>query len=223
MKSIAPIRRGLQRKALILIVIIIFYLGSAVRGPFRVYIDAPGETGYFVAKLLIRGPVSIGSGHESEQPRFKIYEKILVVKANETFQFPMGFMWMGLPAHEARLYLRQPGYYFRDKPFYTLSLEGNYRKDTVNRIKPKTWQTYMEERKDKMGEQIDPRAAFWSEFRVIKRAYIPKLEDKLGPDEVWQQLDRLIEICRLTHDKHEEDIRRVCNENYINKALKWND
>ena len=221
MKSIAPFRWVLQRKALILIALIIFYLGSAVRGPFRVYIDAPGETGYFVAKLLIRGPVSIGSGHESEQPRFKIYEKILVVKANETFQFPMGFMWMGLPAHEARLYLRQPGYYFRDKPFYSLSLKGNYRKSTVNRVKPKTWQTYMEERKDKWGKQMSPVVAFWTALSVVERAYIPELEDKLGPDEVWQQLDRLIDICRLTHEKRKEDIRLGCNEDYIRKALKW--
>ena len=57
----------------------------------------------------------------------------------------------------------------------------------------------------------------------VESAYIPELEDQPGRDEVWHQLDRLIDICRLTHDKREEDIRLGCNEDYIRKVLKWKD
>jgi len=203
--------------------ITVYIYVTAVKGPFKVLIEAPGEDGYFVAKFVIIGPTNFGSGHEIEVPRFTLYEETKVVKANELFEFPRVMMWMGLTPNEYRLYLYQPGYFFRDAPYYfTLFPEGEIQGDSVNRIVPRSWQNYLDEG-EKVFElvQISPGSAFWAKMGRLHGNYIPAVGSALGREATWQQLKRLIDICRVIYEENEETPDGYCNERYIKMVLKW--
>ena len=194
-------------------------------------IDAPDEEGDFVAKLTIKGPSSMGSGHESEPPQFTLYEQTKVVKANEAFSFPKSFMWMGLPAKEYRLRLFHPAYYNRIAPYrFLITPEGNTKGSSVNTVKPRSWKKQLDLDENILQVHISPLSAFWADMGAIESHYKPAVEAFLGKEAAWEQLSRLMTVCELVYeyhyrhkdyldDEYEERIRATCSEDYIKNVI----
>lgn len=218
-------KRKLKWFVLIVVLMAGYVFIQAFQGPFSVLINAPGEDGYFVAKLIVKGPQSFPSGHSLETRRFTLYEQTKVVKANEVFQFEKMSMWTGLLAHESRLYLYQPGYYFRRVPFYTsLFVAGDGENGSVNKVEPMSWSSYIDTRQNKQaGIQISPRDEFWGDMDLTEVHYIPALEAVLSHEETWQEVSRMTEVCRQLYENDKQRLERVCNDGYIKKLLKWDE
>ena len=60
-------------------------------------------------------------------------------------------------------------------------------------------------------------------WKILKSIYIPAVESALGRKATWQQLKRLINICRVIYEENEETPDGYCNEGYIKLALKWDE